>query len=46
VRGRNEPCSIVQICAVVSSLKGVPMAHVAEATRRNALSLFRCSEAV
>jgi TatD DNase family protein len=44
IRGRNEPCGIVQICAVISRLKRLPMEQVSTAARLNAKRLFLTSE--
>lgn len=44
VRGRNEPCGIVQVCAVISKIRSLPMKEVAAAARSNARSLFFRSE--
>jgi len=41
VKGRSEPCHIVQVAEIVSGVKGVSVDEVADACRRNAYSLFR-----
>jgi TatD DNase family protein len=40
VKGRYEPCHIVQVCQVVAGVKGVPVEVVANASRENAYKLF------
>ena len=42
---RNEPAYIVQVAQTVAEAKGLSLAEVAEATRRNTEALFRLSEA-
>jgi len=41
VKGRNEPCSLVGVAAVVAALKGVSVEEVARHTTANAKWLFR-----
>jgi TatD DNase family protein len=38
---RNEPAYVVQVAKTIAEAKGVPLAEVAEATRRNTERLFR-----
>jgi len=40
VKGRYEPCHIVQVCQVVAGVKGVNVENVANASRENAYKLF------
>ena len=40
VKGRNEPCAIIDIALVVSQLKGVTLAELAEHTFSNTQKLF------
>ena len=40
VKSRYEPCHIVQVAEVVAGAKGITVAEVAEASRRNAYDLF------
>lgn len=40
VKSRYEPCHIVQVAEVVAGVKGITVAEVAEASRRNAYDLF------
>ncbi len=40
VKGRYEPCHIVQVCEVIAGVKGLSIQKVAEASKRNALALF------
>ncbi|KAK4535388.1 hypothetical protein CDCA_CDCA04G1413 [Cyanidium caldarium] len=40
VRGRNEPCTVANVCRVVALLKGVSARAVARAAHRNARRLF------
>ncbi|KAK0564288.1 hypothetical protein OC844_001784 [Tilletia horrida] len=41
VKGRNEPCSLAGVAAVVAALKGVSLEEVARHTTANAKWLFR-----
>ncbi|KAK0565256.1 hypothetical protein OC861_003869 [Tilletia horrida] len=41
VKGRNEPCSLLGVAAVVAALKGVSVEEVAAVTTANAKWLFR-----
>lgn len=40
VKGRNEPCTIAQVCQVVARLKRTSVARVAHAARRNTERVF------
>ena len=40
VKGRYEPCHIVQVCEVIAGVKGISVEEVASASRNNAYSLF------
>ena len=40
VKGRNEPCAIIDVALVVSQLKGVTLAELAEHTFNNTQKLF------
>ena len=40
VKGRYEPCHIVQVAEVVAGAKGIDVAEVAEASRKNAYEFF------
>ena len=41
VKGRSEPCHIVQIVEIIAALKEVKKAEVADAAWSNSLSLFK-----
>ncbi|KTW29870.1 hypothetical protein T552_01074 [Pneumocystis carinii B80] len=40
VRGRNEPCTIIQVACVVSHLKGLSIEKVSEAAYLNSIKMF------
>lgn len=40
VKGRNEPCNIVQICEVIATLKELPIETVAAEAYKNTICLF------
>jgi TatD DNase family protein len=40
VKGRNEPCHIVQVAEVIAGVKGVSVEEVARVSRMNAHCLF------
>ena len=40
VKGRYEPCHIVQVCEVIAGVKGISAEEVAQASKQNALKLF------
>lgn len=40
VKGRNEPCQIVQVAEVIAHVKGVSLEEVAEACFQNSLRLY------
>ncbi|KAI0484330.1 hypothetical protein GGR56DRAFT_20526 [Xylariaceae sp. FL0804] len=40
VKGRNEPCAIEHVGAVVAAIKGVPLEEVCEAAWRNTTAVF------
>jgi Mg-dependent DNase len=40
VKGRNEPCHIVQVAEVIAGIKGVSVEEVATVSRQNAQDLF------
>ena len=41
VKGRSEPCHIVQIAEIIAALKDVKIAEVADAAWSNSLRLFK-----
>jgi TatD DNase family protein len=41
VKGRYEPCHIVQVCEVVAGVKGISVEEVASASKENAMALFK-----
>ena len=41
VKGRSEPCHIVQVAEVVAKVKQIPVSEVAEAAWENTIKLFR-----
>mmetsp|Transcript_17179 Transcript_17179/g.39215 ORF Transcript_17179/g.39215 Transcript_17179/m.39215 type:complete len:363 (-) Transcript_17179:229-1317(-) len=40
VKGRNEPCQIVQVAEVIAGVKGIPVEEVAEACYQNSMNLY------
>lgn len=44
VRGRNEPCKILEVCEVVSQLKEVSMEELSEAAYENSLKIFNIKD--
>jgi TatD DNase family protein len=40
VKGRNEPCQIVQVAEVIAGVKGISVEQVAEACYQNSLRLY------
>jgi len=40
VKGRNEPCQIVQVAEVIAGVKGIPVEEVARACYRNSMDLY------
>lgn len=43
VKGRNEPCQIVQVAEVIATVKGLPLQQVADACFHNSLKLYQFS---
>eukprot|EP00560_Eucampia_antarctica_P002668 CAMPEP_0197832748 /NCGR_PEP_ID=MMETSP1437-20131217/15955_1 /TAXON_ID=49252 ORGANISM="Eucampia antarctica, Strain CCMP1452" /NCGR_SAMPLE_ID=MMETSP1437 /ASSEMBLY_ACC=CAM_ASM_001096 /LENGTH=307 /DNA_ID=CAMNT_0043436301 /DNA_START=275 /DNA_END=1198 /DNA_ORIENTATION=- len=41
VKGRYEPCHIIQVAEVIAGIKGIPVRDVAQASAENAKKLFR-----
>ena len=41
VRGRNEPCTIVQVLQAVAAIKGIEESRLAEITYNNACQVFK-----
>ena len=41
VKGRSEPCHIVQVAEVVAKVKQIEVSEVAEAAWENTIKLFR-----
>ena len=41
VKGRNEPCQIVQVAEVIAAVKQLPLEEVAQACYQNSLQLYR-----
>lgn len=44
VKGRNEPCQIIQVAEVVAHVKGLPLKEIADACYRNSLNLYGWKE--
>ena len=40
VKGRYEPCHIIQVCEVIAGVKGISVEEVANASKNNAYELF------
>ena len=40
VKGRNEPCKIIQVCEIVAALKGIPEEELAKAAYENSCKVF------
>lgn len=40
VKGRNEPCNIVQVCEVMAGITGIPTQDIAKMAHENALKVF------
>ena len=40
VKGRNEPCQIIQVAEVIAHVKGIPLGDVAEACYQNSVKLY------
>lgn len=40
VKGRNEPCQIVQVAEVIAGVKGIPVEEVAKACYQNSMDLY------
>ena len=45
VKGRYEPCHIIQVAEVIAAIKGISVQEVANASRKNAYKLFRSIDA-
>jgi TatD DNase family protein len=43
VKGRNEPCQIVQVAEVIAGVKNVPVEEVAKACHQNSMDLYSFS---
>ena len=41
VKGRYEPCHVIQVCEVIAGIKGISKDEVAIASRNNAYALFK-----
>ncbi|KAG5513764.1 hypothetical protein PMAC_000802 [Pneumocystis sp. 'macacae'] len=41
VKGRNEPCTIIQVASIVSQLKGLSIEKISEAAYINSMKMFR-----
>ena len=41
VKGRYEPCHIIQVAEVIAGVKGISKDDVAIASRKNAYNLFK-----
>lgn len=44
VKGRNEPCNIVQVAEVIAGARGIPLEDLAEACYENSLRLYGWKE--
>eukprot|EP01017_Pseudomicrothorax_dubius_P050624 TRINITY_DN961_c0_g1_i1.p1 TRINITY_DN961_c0_g1~~TRINITY_DN961_c0_g1_i1.p1 ORF type:complete len:155 (-),score=33.99 TRINITY_DN961_c0_g1_i1:83-547(-) len=44
VKGRNEPCNIIQVLEVIAAVKGVPEEELADITYKNSLRFFNIQE--
>jgi TatD DNase family protein len=44
VKGRNEPCNIIQVAEVVAGVKGIPVEELVEACYANSLKLYGWAE--
>jgi len=44
VRGRNEPCQIIQVCEVVAGVKNMTVEEVSQIAYQNSLKLFNLKE--
>lgn len=44
VKDRQEPSHVVQMCEILASIKGLPVAEVAAATYRNSMQILFPSE--
>jgi TatD DNase family protein len=40
VKGRNEPCNIIQVAEVIAGCKGIDVTEVTEACYQNSLRLY------
>ena len=40
VKGRNEPCRIIQVAEVIAGVKGIPLEQVTQQCYRNSLQLY------
>lgn len=46
VKGRNEPCQIVQVAEVIARVKGISLKAVADACFENSLQLYGWNESM
>lgn len=44
VKGRNEPCNIVQVAEVVAGVKGIPVQELIDSCYANSLRLYKWNE--
>ena len=44
VRGRNEPCTVVQVVEVIAALKGLTTQEVAEISWNNTMRMFNLAD--
>ena len=40
IKGRNEPCNVIQVCQAVAAILGITEKELADAAYKNTLKMF------